>query len=65
MSDPFKASHLHSLKSVGHHFMHSAREKGEDTTRPLAFIGLVTMALGAKMLWEAYRQMEGTRGRRR
>ncbi|OWK42229.1 hypothetical protein [Fimbriiglobus ruber] len=62
MTEPFsyiKTAHLHSLKSVGHHMLHSARENGRDTAKPLAFIGFITVALGAKMLWEAYRQTEG------
>jgi hypothetical protein len=62
MTDPLshlKSSHLHSLKSVGYHALNSAREKGEDTAKPLAFVGLVTMAVGAKMFLEAYQRMQG------
>jgi hypothetical protein len=36
----------------------SPNGKGHDTSRPLAFIGLVTMALGAKMLLDAFKQTE-------
>jgi hypothetical protein len=65
MSDPLrfvKNSHLHSLKAVGHHLMHSAKDKGTSTAKPLAFIGIVTVALGGKMLWEAWKQTEAGRG---
>ncbi|HEX4611221.1 MAG TPA: hypothetical protein VH092_23720 [Urbifossiella sp.] len=60
MSDPladiFKSSNLHTLKSVGHHMLSSARERGDDTGKPLAFIGLVTIAIGVVMLANANRQ---------
>ncbi len=62
MTEPFaylKTSHLHSLKSVGHHLLSNARDKGQSTAKPLAFVGLVTVALGAKLLWEAFKQTEG------
>lgn len=47
---------LHDLRSIGNHIYHSARKNGEDTSTPLAFLGAVTVAIGAKMLWDAYRQ---------
>jgi hypothetical protein len=52
---------LHDLKAVGHHLRDSAREKGESTAMPVAFMGLVTMAIGAMMVMQASKQME--RGR--
>lgn len=61
MPDPFtdllKPHNLHTLKSVGHHLAHAAREKGEDTAKPLAFVGLVTIAIGAKILMDASQKM--------
>jgi hypothetical protein len=61
MSDPladlFKTQNLHALKAVGHHMLSSARDKGEDTSKPLMFIGLVTMGIGAVMLLKASKQM--------
>ncbi len=61
--DEIKPHHLQSLRSVGQHLLSSAREKGEDTAKPLAFIGLVTMALGAWTIRQAAMQMERGRGR--
>jgi len=60
MSDAFeliKPHHLHSLRSVGHHLLGAARDKGEDTAKPLAFIGIVTIAIGAMMLMNATKQL--------
>ncbi|HYH66063.1 MAG TPA: hypothetical protein VD866_15320 [Urbifossiella sp.] len=61
MSDPladlFKTQNLHALKAVGYHMLTSARDKGEDTAKPLAFIGIVTIAIGAMMLLSATKQM--------
>ena len=63
MSDfMLKDSHLQGLRSVGYHLMSKAREDGGDTSKPLAFVGLVTVLLGATMLMKAMKQMEG-RGR--
>jgi hypothetical protein len=66
MSDPladlFKTQNLHALKSVGHHMLASAREKGEDTAKPLAFIGLVTIGIGVMMLLSATKQMGNSDG---
>jgi hypothetical protein len=57
-SFPVRESHLEGLRSVGHHLMRQAREEGGDTAKPLAFVGLVTIAIGAMMLLKANRQME-------
>lgn len=57
-----KESHLQGLKSIGYHLMHKSREDGGDSSKPLAFVGLVTIGLGVMMLLKANRQMEG-RGR--
>lgn len=52
---------LHDMRHVGQHYLHSARKKGEDTSTPLAFMGAVTVALGCKMLWEAFQKKNGHR----
>jgi hypothetical protein len=58
LADLLKTNNLHVLKSVGHHMANSAREKGEDAAKPLAFVGLVTTAIGLVMLGKAFVQME-------
>lgn len=62
MSDPladlFKTKNLHALKSASYHMLASAQEKGEDTAKPLAFVGLATTAIGLVMLGKAFAQME-------
>jgi hypothetical protein len=57
MDDLFKTRNLQSLKSVGYHLANAAREKGEDSAKPLAFVGLVTIAIGAKILMDASQKM--------
>ena len=49
MTDLLNQTNLHALKSIGHHLEARARENGGDTGTPLAFVGLVTMAIGATM----------------
>ena len=53
-----KESHLYGLRSLGQHMVGRARENGGDTAKPLAFVGLVTIALGATMLLKAQRQVQ-------
>lgn len=57
-----KTHNLHTLKSVGHHLTSSARDKGQSTAKPLAFVCVVTIVLGAELLWEVFKQTEAGRG---
>lgn len=50
MTDLLNANNLQMLKSVGHHMAGRARQRGEDASQPLAFVGLMTMLIGATML---------------
>ena len=59
MLDLLKPRNLQSLKSVGYHLLNSARDKGEDTAKPLAFVGLVTVAIGVMMLSQSMSQQRG------
>lgn len=63
MTDPFadllKPNNLHALKSIGYHLANTAREKGEDSSKPLAFVGLITIAIGATMLLKAVEKGRG------
>ena len=45
-----KESHLHTLRSLGQGLAGRARENGGDPSKPMAFVGLVTIGLGAMML---------------
>ena len=60
MTDLLSQNNLQAMKSLGYQIASRAREKGEDTGTPLAFVGLVTIALGATMLMKG---MEKSRGR--
>lgn len=56
MEELLKPHHPNGLKALGYHALSSAREKGQDTAKPLALVGMVTMAIGAVMLLNASRQ---------
>ena len=60
-NNPLNDFDLYDLRSMGNHALHAARKKGEDTSTPLAFMGAVTVALGCKMLWEAFQKKSGHR----
>ena len=54
-----KTFDLYDLRSVGQHCLSSARKSGDDTSTPLAFMGAITVAIGCKMMWDAYQKKQG------
>ena len=42
----------HDAQAFARHYYYDAQKKGDDTGKPLAFLGAVTICIGAKMIWD-------------
>jgi hypothetical protein len=58
MTDPIHGGGLHDLNNLGRHYYYNDRKNGKDTSGSLAFMGAVTIAIGCKMLHEAWKQTQ-------
>jgi hypothetical protein len=47
----------HDLGALAKHAYYDSKQRGEDTSMPLAFMGLCTVAVGIGMLVSAYEKI--------
>ena len=47
---------LRDVEAVAKHYFYEGQRSGSDSQVPLAFMGAVTVAIGATMLWTAYQK---------
>ncbi len=48
---------LHDVNAFAKHFYYDARRKGEDPNLPLIFMGVVSVAIGATMIYHGGKKL--------
>ncbi len=65
MSDIPGGGNFHDLNNIGKHFFYEGKRRGENNDLALVIMGISSIGIGCKMLWDAYRQRAGIRGHSR
>ena len=56
MTDPLMGGGLHDLQAIARHYYYEGKKNGTQSDAPLAFIGVCSVAIGCKILFDVYKR---------